>query len=270
MKNLIVIADYCADSLTNQELKSSLMGHLNGPLTSQMSFVHSTPSTIHTAFLLRQILITESRLGDPNNLVIFINTDARIQTNKGVKLAQGSQFVVAKIKNGAWVCGPNAGHSFSLIRNDIERLYLYPGLDKGNQFRSRELYMRVSALLIEEKQDEMELEEIRNNDIPALEEFYVGHVDNYGNVKTTIPNSYMKGKFEYGEKLKVSVGGLTKEAFYMDNMFGKEPGTLVIAPGSSGLIDDPYLEILIWQHYPDSSAKKEFPKVRPGDVVKLS
>lgn len=269
MKNLIIIADYCSDSLTTQELRSAFLGHLNQSFNRELSFVHSTPSTIHTAFLLKQILLTESRLGDPNNLVIFVNTDPRLQAVKGVRLSQGAQFIIAKLKNGAWLCGPSAGNSFSLIRDEIEYLYLYPNLDKGSQFRSRELYMRVAALLVEEKQDEMQLEEIRNNDIPVLNEFYIGHIDNYGNMKTTITNSYMKGKHEYGEKVKVSLNGQTKEAVYTDNMFGVGPDVLVLAPGSSGMPDDPYLELIIWQHYPDSSARKAFPQAKPGDEIRV-
>lgn len=269
MKNLIIIADYCSDSLPTQELRSAVLGHLRAPLNASISFVDSTPSTIHSAYLLNQILITEARLGDPNNVVVFVNTDPRLQTTKGVRLSQGAQFVMMKLKNGAWVCGPNSGNCFSLIRQEIEYLYLYPNFDKGNQFRSRELYMRVCALLMQEQEDEMELEEIRNNVIPALDAFYIGHIDNYGNLKTTIPHSFMKGKHEYGEKIKLAVGGVTKEAFYVDNMFGKEPDTLILAPGSSGPINDPYLEIVIWQHYPDSSALSAFPKAKPGDVVKV-
>lgn len=270
MKNLIVIADYCTDSLTTQELQSAVMGRLSQPLNSQISFVNSTPSTIHTSYLLKQILLTEARLGNANNLVVFINTDPRLQTIKGVKQARGADFVIAKMKNGAWVCGPNAGNSFSLVREDISILYLYPNLDRGTQFRSRELYMRISALLMEEKQDEMELDEIRNNDIATLDGFHIGHIDNYGNIKTTIPNSYMKGKFEYGSKLKVTLNNITKEAVYVDNMFAQEPGTLVLAPGSSGMPNDPYLELIIWQHYPDSSAKKVFPQAKPGEIIKIN
>lgn len=270
MKNLIIVADYCSDSLTTQELRSAFLGHLSQPFTNQLSFVYSTPATIHTAYLIRQILITERRLGDPNNLVIFANTDPRLQTVKGVKLSQGAQFVIAKLKDGAWLCGPNAGYCFSLIRDEIEYLYLYPGLDKGTQFRSRELYMRIAALLVEEKQDEMELEEIRNTEIPNLDKFYIGHIDNYGNIKTTIPHSHLKGKYEYGEKIKITIDKETKEAIYTDNMFGLEPDVLVLTPGSSGMPDDPYLELVIWQHYPDSSACKVFPQAKPGDEVKVN
>lgn len=269
MKNFIVIADYCRDSLTTQELRSAFLGRLSQPYDGQLGFVHSTPSTIHTAFLLKQILITESRLGNANNLVIFVNTDPRLQTNKGVKLSQGAKFIVASLKNGAWLCGPNAGYNFSLIKNDIQYLYLYPNLDRGNQFRSRELYMRVAALLAESKQDEMQLEEIRNNDIPALNDFYIGHIDNYGNIKTTIPNSYMKGKHSYKDTVQITLNNQTKSAIYSDNMFGAGLDTLVLAPGSSGMPDDPYLELVIWQHYPDSSALKVFHHAKPGNKIEV-
>src|SRR3989338_2314105 len=184
MKNCIVIADYCIDSLATQELRSALLGHLNGKTSASVSFVNSTPNTIHTAFLLKQIMLTEERLGDANNTVLFVNTNAHIQ----------AEFVVLRMKNGAFVCGINTGYSFSMVRNDIEYIYHYEGLDTDTQFRSRELYMRVCALLMQGLEDEMGLEEVRNNIIPALDKFYVGHVDNYGNIKTTIPHSYMKGK----------------------------------------------------------------------------
>ncbi len=269
MKNLIIIADYCSDSLTTQELRSALLGHLSKPLSSSLSFVNSIPNTIHTAFLLKQILFTEARLGDPNNLVIFVNTDPRIQTKDGVEKAQGADFVILRMKNGAFVCGPNAGHCFSLVLPDIEYLYLYPDLDKGTQFRSRDLYMRISALLMEEKEDEMELTEIKKTIIPPLFDFHVGHIDNYGNIKTTIPNSYMKGKHEYGETVKVSIGKVSKQAYYVDNIFAKEAGVLVIAPGSSGEPHDPYLEIVVRENIPLNSAKAIFHKALPGDIVQL-
>ena len=117
------------------------------------------------------------------------------------------------------------------------------------------------------QEDEMELEEIRNTIIPVLEDFYIGHIDNYGNIKTTIPHSYLKGKHEYHEAIKITTNSTTKTATYVDNLFGKEPGALVIYPGSSGPKDDPYLEIAIWQHFPTESALKEFNHAKPGDKV---
>lgn len=270
MKNFIALADYCNDTLPIQELRSALYGHLSANPSGFVSFVYSTPTTIHTAFLLHQILITEGRLGDPNNLIIFINTDPRLQSTKGVDKAQGAPLVVARMKNGAWVYGPNAGYSLSLVSKDIEYLYVYHDQDKGTQFRSRDLYMRVGALLMEEKQDEMDFEELKIYDIPQLEGFYVGHVDSYGNIKTTIPRSYLKGKHVYGDQVSITVGKKSHPAYFVDNIFGKEPEVLIVAPGSSGTVDDPYLEVVVWQHFPLKSALKFFPEAKPGDPVTIA
>src|SRR3989344_6782594 len=103
MRNLIVLADYCSDSLAVQELRSTLYGHLSTQFSGYVSFVHSSPSTIHTAFLLHQLLITEQRLGDPNNLVVFMNTDPRLQVTSRVEKVQESPLVIVRMQSGAWV-----------------------------------------------------------------------------------------------------------------------------------------------------------------------
>jgi S-adenosylmethionine hydrolase len=115
----------------------------------------------------------------------------------------------------------------------------------------------------------MALEEIRQTIIPSLSGFYLGHIDNYGNMKTTINKSYLKGRHEYGDLIKITLNGITKEAYYVNNMFAKEPETLVIAPGSSGMPDDPYLELIVWQHLPMQSARKFFPTAKAGDEIVL-
>ena len=140
VKKLVLISDYGSDSLTAQELRSALVGYLDQPLSSSVSFVNSTPNTIHTAFLLQQVLHTENLYGDPNNLVVFVNTDPRLQAIKGVEQAQGAQFVVVRLKNNVFICGPNAGYTYSLIRSNIQFIYLYRDFDKGSQFRSRDLH----------------------------------------------------------------------------------------------------------------------------------
>jgi S-adenosylmethionine hydrolase len=148
-----------------------------------------------------------------------------------------------------YVCGPNAGYSFALIKKGIEEFYVYQQMDKGSQFRSRDLYMKICALLLNDKQDEMELEESHTNLIPELSGFYIGHIDNYGNIKTTIPHSYLKGKYEYGDMIEVHTHTVQKKAKYVSNLFGGVPGELVIYPGSSGDPNDPFMEISVWRHF---------------------
>ncbi len=273
MKKLIVVADWAPDTLTCQEFQSVVEGFLQNPSDSTpISFVESTPSTLHTSYLMNQIIEIEERFGRPQNTVIFQNTDPRLQTNRQAKESQGAEFVVARLYSQLFVCGPNAGYDFSLIKPKIEKLYVYKGLDKGSQFRSRDLYSRVSAHLMEDMEDELDLEEIPTNVIPVLTDFYVGHIDNYGNIKTTITMEDFKGKYEFEDELKVKINGITQTATYVDNLFGGEVGKLVVYPGSSGKKDNPYLEISAWTHFKEQNHKTGtsfFKNVRPGMKIEI-
>lgn len=272
MKKLIVIADWAGDSLTSQEVRSAVQGYVKNSAEAQITFVASTPSTIHTGFLMRQILLTEERYGDPMNTVIFQNTDPRIQTDEGVEQAKGAEFILIKLASGAWVCGPNAGYDFSMLREQIEKVFHYPGLDKGSQFRSRDLYSRVCAHLMDEMEDELELEEEHSNVIPGLQGHYIGHIDNYGNIKTTMLHEEMKGHYELGQEISISINDVTKKAKYVSNLFGGTPGDLVMYPGSSGSKDNPFMEISVWRHFTEknpTTGLHEFNHPRPGQKIEM-
>jgi len=272
MKKLIVVADWASDSLTCQEFKTALQGFAKNAKEVDISFVSSSPSTIHTSYILEQLIRTEERYGIPNETVIFQNTDPRIQAKEGVAKAQGAEFIVLRLKSGIFLCGPNAGYDFSLLKNKIEYTYCYLGLDRGSQFRSRDLYSRVSAHLMDHLEDEMDLEEESSNCIPELRGYYVGHIDNYGNIKTTITREDFKGKYEYGEQVEITLNNVTKKATYVSNLFGGTPGELVIYPGSSGDKDNPYLEISVWRHFTEekpTTGLAEFHSPKPGMEIVL-
>jgi len=272
MKKLIVVADWAHDSLTNQEVKTAVEGFAKDSSKVQVGFVSSTPSTIHTAYLLAQLVRTEERYGRPGQTVFFQNTDPRLQTKEGVEKAQGAEFVVILLKSGIYLCGPNAGYDFSLLKPSIEYVYRYPGLDKGSQFRSRDLYSRVSAHLMDEMEDELDLEEQPSSCIPELRGSYVGHIDNYGNIKTTITHEEMKGRFQIGQAIGITLNEVTKKATFVSNLFGGTPGDLVIYPGSSGDPSNPYMEISVWRHFTEKDASTgihAFNMPRPGAEIKL-
>lgn len=272
MKKLIIIGDYGSDTLVQQELRSAVEGFVASDKLPLVTFVDSTSSTIHTAFLLSQVVQTEERYGRPQNTVIFVNTDPRLQSKTGVEQGQGADFIVMKLISGIYICGPNAGYCFSMIKKKLSECYLYQQLNKGSQFRSRDLYMRVSALLLTNKQDQMELGENLTSLIPELTDFYIGHIDNYGNIKTTIPHSFMKGKYSLEEEVPVEINGVKKKAEYVSNLFGGTPGELVIYPGSSGLPDDPFLEVSVWRHFTEkeqTTGLHAFKNPLPGSMITL-
>jgi len=272
MKKLIVVADWAHDSLTNQEVKTAVEGFAKDSSHVQVDFISSTPSTIHTSYLLQQLVRTEERYGRPGQTVFFQNTDPRIQTKEGVEQAKGAEFIVIRLKSGIFVCGPNAGYDFSLLKPSIEYVYRYPGLDKGSQFRSRDLYARVSAHLMDEMQDELDLEEQPSNCIPELRGYFVGHIDNYGNIKTTITAADLKGKHKLNDSFEVTLNEVKKKVTYVSNLFGGTPGQLVIYPGSSGDPTNPYLEISVWRHFTEkdtSTGIHAFNMARPGMQIEL-
>jgi len=272
MKKLIVVADWAHDSLTNQEVRTAVEGFSKNPTGINITFVSSTPSTLHTSYILQQLVRTEERYGLPSQTVFFQNTDPRIQTKESVEQAKGAEFVVIRLKSGIYLCGPNAGYDFSLLKPSIEYVYRYPGLDKGSQFRSRDLYSRVSAHLMDGMEDELDLEEQSTNCISELRGFFVGHIDNYGNIKTTITHEDMKGKCELGESIEISLNDVTKKVTRVSNLFGGTPGQLVIYPGSSGDPSNPYMEISVWRHFTEKVATTgihAFDMPRPGMEITI-
>jgi len=272
MKKLIVVADWAGDSLTSQEVRTAVEGFAKKPTDVRISFVYSTPSTINTSFILSQLVKTEERFGRPGETIFFQNTDPRIQTKESIEQAQGAEFIILRLKSGIYVCGPNAGYDFSLLKPSVEYVYRYPELDKGSQFRSRDFYSRICAHLMDEMEDELDLEEQPSNCIPELRGFFIGHIDNYGNIKTTITHEEMKGKHELGETVQIEINEIKKQAIYVSSLFVGKPGQLVIYPGSSGEKENPCMEISVWRHFTEkdtSTGVHAFNHPLPGMEIEL-
>ncbi|MBI4008860.1 SAM-dependent chlorinase/fluorinase [Candidatus Roizmanbacteria bacterium] len=272
MKQLVIVADWASDSLTCQEVRSAIEGYLKDHKGGIITFIQSTPSTIHTAFLVSQVVEVEERYGSPLETVIFQNTDPRLHSNHALKKAEGAKPLIIRLKSGIYLTGPDAGYNFSLIKDRVEEIFEYKGLNVEEQFRSRDLYARITAHLIDELEDEMELEEVSSNIIPPLAGYYLAHIDNFGNIKTLIPHSHFKGKFEYGDEVRVTINQVTKKARYVESLFGGEPGELVIYPGSSGKFGDTYLEVTIWRHFTEknpTTGRAEFNNPLPGMEIGL-
>lgn len=272
MKKLIVVADWANDSLTCQEFRSTVEGYASDPREVTISFVSSTPSTIHTSFLVSQVNFTENRYGRPLDTVIFHNTDSRLQASEGIEHAQGADFAVARLHSGLHVCGPNAAYSFSMVKDTIDELFIYRNLNSGSQLRARDLYARICAHLMDSLQDDMDLEQISNDYIPEFTDIHIAHIDSFGNITTTATEEYLKGDFQLGDKIPVTINNVNIEATYVENLFAATPGELVIYPGSSGNPDDPFLEISIWRHFTEehpTTGIHAFHHPKPGMKVEI-
>lgn len=272
MKKLVVVADWARDSLTCAEVGLAVEGFLKTEEKPDFYFITSTPSTIHTGFLVNQVITTEERYGHPLETIIFQNTDPRLFSKEKLGKAKGSDPLIIKLKSGIYLCGPNAGYNFSFIKDKIDELFVYRDVNEEGQFHSRDLYARISAHLMEGLEDEMKMEEFFSNVIPEIDKYYVAHIDNFGNIKTTIKKEALKGKYECGDLVKIKIGKTENKAKFVDNLFGGVLGELVIYPGSSGTLDNPFLEISAWQHFDEvkpKTGKDFFTNPRPGMEIEL-
>jgi S-adenosylmethionine hydrolase len=124
--------------------------------------------------------------------------------------------------------------------------------------------------------DKLDLEKIELNVIPDLHGSFVGHIDNYGNIKTTITREDMKGKYEFDDTMEIVINGTTLKARFVDNLFGGNVGELVIYPGSSGKPDNNFLEISAWSHFGDTkdgspakTGRDFFKGIMPGMKIEI-
>ncbi|KKQ23886.1 MAG: hypothetical protein US38_C0010G0002 [Candidatus Roizmanbacteria bacterium GW2011_GWC1_37_12] len=272
MKKLIVVADWASDSLNCAEIKIAVEGYLKNGSTSNIIFVSSTPSTIQTSFLVNQLVLDTERFGQPLETVIFQNTDPRLHTNNSTMKAEGAKPIIIRLQSGIYLLGPNAGYDFSMIKDKVEELFEYKGINEKGQFHSRDLFSRISAHLMDYLEDELELEEVAVDVIPDFKGYYVGHIDNHGNIKTTITQENFKGKYEYEDLVTIKINNTTKKAKFVANLFGGTPGELVIYPGSSGRSDNRFLEISIWRHFTEenpTTGLKEFNLPKIGSSIEL-
>lgn len=244
MKKLIVISDWSNDSISSQEFSSVVEGFVKNSSGIRINYVSTSSSTIEAGFLLHQIQIIEDRFGRSQNLVIFTNVDTRSNPETS---QNGSPFIIAKLRSGMILCGPNSGYIYSLVKKNIERVFYYEIESKITQFRSRDIYARICAHLLDDMESEMLFEEQSLNVIPELRDYYIGHIDNFGNIKTTIPTSFLKGKFEKNDRIPIHIQGILKSVVFSKGLFSEYPNELKIFSGSSGVIDDPFLEIAVWQ-----------------------
>lgn len=246
MKKLIVVADFVNDSLICQETRSIVEGYLKSSENANISFVLSSLSTINTAFILSCVIGIEEKYGRPGSSIIFQNTDLQVQTQTYGQDEKTADFLIIKLMSGIYVCGPNVGYDFSLIKDKIDQAFVYKDLNKVGQFNLRHLYSRICAHLMDEMEDELDLEEVNADIIPKLKGYYIGYIDSYGNIKTTITYEDFKGKYEFGDIVSLKIKNIEKKAKYVESPFKGNLGELVIYPGHSGKKDNQYLEISIY------------------------
>ena len=253
MKKLTVIADWANDHIYCQEFLVSVGGYLKDSQTPDISFISSTASSINSSFLLEQIVRSEERLGRPGNTVFFVGSE--------MKDGDKRSFFIIRLKSGAIVCGENYQYNFTFIKSKIDEAFSY-NLDLSVvNFTSRDYYSRIIAHLLESMEDELQLDQVHTNAILETSGFYLGHIDSFGNIITTINASTLKGKYEYGDAFDIVINRQRSKVTFVENIYQKTDHSLKIGLGSFGLLDDPYLEL--------PSAKSQFNDIKAGDLIDI-
>ena len=135
----------------------------------------------------------------------------------------------AQLPNGVLVLGPNAGHTFSFIRDEALALREVHVAAAGSQFRSRDFFPELLARIV--RGDEASLgSPLPPEAMAPLPQRCVVYVDGYGNLKT----SWFSPPAPSGSRVEVTIGGQSAVATVTDGTFEVPIGELAFAPGSSG------------------------------------
>lgn len=270
MKKLFIVADWVRDTLAAAEVITAIEGFLDNPVNPDITAVSSTSATIHTSYIINQLVETEERYGRPLDTVIFQASDPALN-NAGESAKVLGELFIIRLKSGLHIIGPNAEYVFSLIKSKIDAVFQYPGLVSKGHFRARDVFARVVAHLMDSKQDDLDLEEAHTNLIPQIEDYYVGHIDNFGNIITTIPESVLQEKHTYEHEISIQINGVTKTAEYVKSLFDGESEDLIIYPGTTGNPDDPFMEISKFSKLSENAntSIQEFNNPKPGVEVKI-
>ncbi|KKU43225.1 MAG: hypothetical protein UX60_C0032G0015 [Berkelbacteria bacterium GW2011_GWA2_46_7] len=242
-KNLILIADYCTDSLAVAEVELAMKRNTKAPFS--FTSVASRPfNTIHTGFLLDQ-LDRGLNPTEAKQTVFFLNTDPRTHTKEEMPKGDGSPLFLLTLKSGAVVISPNAGYCLSFIKNRTIKCEELTLDISGTQFRSRDIFPLAVAKALE---GDVPTKWRRNESLESIPDLqkghYVLHVDNYGNVKTSITRKELTELgFEFGDKVIITIEKNKVLVSVLPSIFAGKPGSLVFAPGSSGDPTDPYCEL---------------------------
>jgi hypothetical protein len=252
--DLIIIADYNDDTAAN-EVVSHLRQNDPDNLFMQPRIATVPPfNTIATAFSISQFALHNQH----ERLIIFSNTAPRGKNptkNKNQKAipwkGNEEQFLALThipTSNPKIPYIPvffvHSAFNSSLIKNHTSDLWKVNVPNVGTQFRSRDIYIKAVADYIYGKPITAEKIDIRT--IPDFPTNRVCFVDGYGNIKTTKRKQEWPKELNTQEKIYITINGITHLAYNRLTQNGnREQDKFYIQTGSSGAIDNPFIEIIL-------------------------
>ena len=218
-----LVADYGPGDLAAAEVIQRLALHLPD---AQVTYTPVPPfDTVSAGFCVAQLALTEG----PRDRVVYCNVAPRADEDAPRPGNQGERLVAGRLPGGVLVVAVDAGHTFSLLRDQAGELRAVDFPETGSQFRSRDAFPAMVARLAGGDTGPLG-EAVRPEAVPAPPDAAVLYTDGYGNLKT----SWAEPPVPSGSRVTVRVGGASARATVSDGTFAVPAGELALAPGSSG------------------------------------
>jgi len=184
-------------------------------------------STLATGFCIGQLGLNAA----PPGTLIFHNVAPRAD-NPGLRPENaGEPLAFGLLPGGVRVIGPQAGYTFSFIRDLAQELRWVSVTGDGSQFRSRDFFPKAAADILAGSPDILG-ERIGPGVIPDIPKSEIAYIDGYGNLKTTIRRSEIPSRL--GAEMQLRIGETVNNVIRTDEVFGVRPGQIAFSPGSSG------------------------------------
>lgn len=244
-KLLHIVCDYKAGGMEFGEIVTNLYQHLNDP---DKVLVHHTEvpplDVVGLGFVTAQYALAPFQ----GERVVYGNAAPRRIESKAQKDNLGEGIKYALLDNGTEVINVYSDYAFGFMKNHIVELREVECPAAGSQFRSRDFFPeRVAYLLNGDKRYLGEKLDV--NKIPEIPFNQVAWTDGFGNIKTTMRASHLKSLgFEPGEKVRVTLNGVSMIGIIAVGGFAVDRGVLAINLGSSGY-DDPFVELFLRVHH---------------------
>lgn len=251
MKKLTAISDWARDPLFTEQVRISIDGFIKDPAFATIHFVPVSSSSIHIAYVLAHLVEIEERNGSPLESVIYLGSAEKTP----------AEFIILRLISGMYICGINNQYNFSLIKHKIEEVYKY---DMDSSQSSHENQWRMCAHLLESMQDDLDLEEMASSIIPDLRGHYIGYIDNYGNIKTTMRHDFFKGRYELGDTISLRIGMQTHQMIYRDHIMQDDEFSLV--PSEDTFLDNPFMNIV---NHNGRTPEELFHYPKPGMTIEM-
>jgi hypothetical protein len=242
---LHLVCDYAPDGLEFAEIVTRLRHELAEP-SSVLIHQTATPplDTIAVGFVTAQLALAPVQ----PRTVIFGNSAPRRDRHDKAAENRGRGLRYVRLNNGVEIVSVSSEFAFGFVRSEVAEYREVDCPDAGSQFRSRDFFpQRVAAIVDGDRS-------ILGNDldpatIEAVPPKLVAWTDGFGNIKTSMRRSHLLAAgYETGERVLVTLNGVTLAGIVADGGFTVERGVLAVSAGSSGY-EDPFVELFLRVHH---------------------